>query len=72
MSRDFVGELGATVRLMRKYMSDCRPQSFAALYPTYLSQVRRLDLYGIARPESYRDINDYFDAEKCSRFGFTG
>lgn len=71
MYRDYKQELDDTVALLRKYMKSCRPQSFASLFPLYIDQVKRCDIYGIKR-EPHPDIIQYSYDEKIEQFGFGG
>lgn len=67
--RDYKTDLEDTVRLLRKYMEQNRPQSFASLFPTYIKQKRQCEMHGI-RTEIYTDINQYAVDEKIERYGF--
>ena len=67
--RDYKAELEDTVRLLRKYIKSNRPQSFASLFPTFVKQIRRCEIYEI-KTEKYTDIVQYAAIEKIERFGF--
>lgn len=69
MRRDCKLDLEDTVRLLRKYMNEQRPQSFAAMHVTYMTLLKRCKICGI-KTEKYTDIEQYAKAEKIERFGF--
>ena len=58
-----------TCKLMRKYMEQNRPQSFASVWKLFLKQKRDCEYYGIKVSDVF-DIISYAEREKIERFGF--
>lgn len=58
-----------TCKLMRKYMEQNRPQSFASVWKLFLKQKRDCEYYGI-KVSDVLDIISYAEREKIERFGF--
>lgn len=60
-----------TCKLMRKYIEQCRPQSFASLWESFTKYKRLCDVYEI-KTQDVSDICEYAKREQIERFGFTG
>ena len=58
-----------TCKLMRKYMEQNRPQSFASVWKLFLTQKMECEYYGIKTPD-VSDIVFYAEREKIERFRF--
>ena len=69
--RDYEQDFDDTCKLMRKYMEQNRPQSFASVWGLFMKQRRRCDIYRI-KTQSVADICEYAKRERIERFGFTG
>lgn len=69
--RDYEQDFDDTCKLMRKYMEQNRPQSFASVWSLFMKQRRRCNIYGI-KTQSVADICEYAKRERIERFGFTG
>ena len=69
--RDYEQDFDDTCKLMRKYMEQKRPQSFASVWNLFMMQGRKCDIYGI-KTQSVADICEYAKRERIERFGFVG
>ena len=69
--RNYEQDFDDTCKLMRKYIEQNRPQSFASVWSLFMKQRRRCDIYGI-KTQSVADICEYAKRERIERFGFTG
>ncbi len=58
-----------TCKLMRKYMEQNRPQSFASVWKLFLKQKRDCE-YKRIKISDVSDIVSYAEREKIERFGF--
>lgn len=69
--RNYEQDFDDTCKIMRKYMEQNRPQSFASVWSLFMKQRRRCDIHGI-KTQSVADICEYAKRERIERFGFTG
>lgn len=67
--RDFEREFDDTCKLMRKYIEQNRPQSFASVWSLFIKQKRTCDVYNI-KTQDVSDICEYAKKEQIERFGF--
>ena len=58
-----------TCKLMRKYMEQNRPQSFASMWELFEAQKKRCELYEILI-DDVSDIYEYAQKEQIKKFGF--
>lgn len=64
-----IKNLNHTATVLRKYMREVRPQSFASMYPLFVrlqKQAREAFDFTYDAP----DIEEYARSEKIERFGF--
>lgn len=67
--RNYKLDFEDTCKLMRKYMKQDRPQSFASVWRSFKKQKKQCELNEISI-DDVSDIYKYAKAEQIERFGF--
>lgn len=67
--RDYKADFEDTCKLMRKYMKQNRPQSFASVWGILEKQKKQCELNNILI-NNVSDIYNYAKTERIEKFGF--
>lgn len=71
MAEDIRMNLLNTMSLLRKYIREVRPQSFASVYGLYKTQKKKCEIFGIRTSDTETaDIESYAKKEHIEQFGF--